>query len=400
MNRSSFLPGSLSSSGSPNSPKEWELFFESVNVRPSASSFGVDPNVLAFARTAAQGLVATGWQDPGTQGLVRAWQSAHGSGLQADGKYGPMSQRALAADLGEPAPPAYAAKGQAPKGATYMPGVDLSAPQAFSPSPLTPTPFVETPATAGSASVKMIAPLAQAAEDAILAQGWKNAATQAALRAWQQAHGGIKVDGIYGPTSATALAMDLNGPSLPPYFIPQNMSAAPAPQRSQGAAALVPPTPPAGHPAGPVPTHLNRSQSEIVQLGQAALALLLTKGWQDAATRAAVLSWQTARGGPELDGKYGPHSAAALGADLGSIVPGPYYLPKPGAAHPELEQVVADKAKAFPWTKFGTGVVIIGGSAFLAKTLVEWWSNRQTPPTLRSAHSGHATFRHAAPHHA
>lgn len=57
--------------------------------------------------------------------------------------------------------------------------------------------------------------LGQAAADALNKYGWQNSTAQAAVKAWQQMHGGLTVDGKYGPASAAALAQDLGAGKAP-----------------------------------------------------------------------------------------------------------------------------------------------------------------------------------------
>jgi hypothetical protein len=66
--------------------------------------------VKALAATAAGSLWTLGWQAPATVAAVTAWQRARG-GITADGKYGPASQKAMAADLAPTGVPAAYAKG-------------------------------------------------------------------------------------------------------------------------------------------------------------------------------------------------------------------------------------------------------------------------------------------------
>jgi hypothetical protein len=81
-------------------------------------------------------------------------------------------------------------------------------------------------------------------------------------------------------------------------------------------------------------------------LAEHALATLVARGWEDTATRAAMLAWQRDRqdrGALPItspDGTYNQESARALAADLEKFrmertrVPGPYYLPAPAYVPP------------------------------------------------------------------
>lgn len=55
----------------------------------------------------------------------------------------------------------------------------------------------------------ILSQLAVAAADALNTYGYADPRAKQAVKAWQQVHGGLKLDGVYGPDSAKALAMDL-----------------------------------------------------------------------------------------------------------------------------------------------------------------------------------------------
>jgi hypothetical protein len=62
--------------------------------------------------------------------------------------------------------------------------------------------------------------LASVAADAVTKYGYADLRAKKAVKDWQQSHGGLKIDGIYGPGSASVLATDLTQPQVAPvaYF--------------------------------------------------------------------------------------------------------------------------------------------------------------------------------------
>lgn len=175
-----------------------------------------------------------------------------------------------------------------------------------------------------------LALLAQAAASALALRGWQDPDTQTTVAKWQSAHGSLKVDGKYDPESAKALAMDLGKPSPPAFTRPGQV----APARFSA------------DPSSTSITPKSPTTNTATALAQKAQALLLTKGWKDPATRAALHDWQVAHGGLATDGTYDAESAAALSVDLGGPSLSPYYVPTPSAAHPSLLAVVEEKTQA------------------------------------------------------
>jgi hypothetical protein len=60
--------------------------------------------------------------------------------------------------------------------------------------------------------------LAAQAASALTSFGYTDPRTKQAVKAWQQMHGGLKLDGIYGTGSAAALAQDLVGGTAPKAY--------------------------------------------------------------------------------------------------------------------------------------------------------------------------------------
>lgn len=99
----------------------------------------------------------------------------------------------------------------APRGA---PG---GAPAAFQ-APAAWVPPTRAPVAAPAAPKAAVQALATTASAALYTLGWQNPATQAAVKAWQVARGGLDPDGHYGPASARALAIDLAPAAAPAAF--------------------------------------------------------------------------------------------------------------------------------------------------------------------------------------
>ena len=159
--------------------------------------------------------------------------------------------------------------------------------------------------------------IAEAALAAVMSRGWQDAQTKATVKAWQEAHQAMKalpalakVDGIYGPASATALGEDLQASVPPAYF-----------KGGMGTTAAVPTI---TAPSAPL-TSIMPQAPRAIDLAQTALQAGQAQGWGSAAAHHAVEAWQRARGGVHVDGLYGPETARVLSEDLKVSTPPAYY---------------------------------------------------------------------------
>jgi hypothetical protein len=96
-------------------------------------------------------------------------------------------------------------------------GAPGGAPAAFQ-APAAWAPPTGAPVAAPAAPKAAVQALAATASAALYTLGWQNPATQAAVKAWQVAHGGLDTDGHYGPASQKAMAIDLAPAAAPAAF--------------------------------------------------------------------------------------------------------------------------------------------------------------------------------------
>ena len=181
--------------------------------------------------------------------------------------------------------------------------------------------------------------LGQAAFAAVTARGWLDSQTQGVVKAWQAAHSAAgntpaitKIDGKYGPESAAALRADLSTDVPPPFYT------------GSGAVAAIAATTAAPALSTSAPSVQAQSAATLT-LAQAALTVLLANGAESPEAQDAVMAWQRARGGLDVDGVYGDSSARALSNDLQVSVP-PALPPGSGARLAALRAQKAGKTGA------------------------------------------------------